>query len=100
MDESAFDLFARNASSAQDRRASLKTLGAAAVVAAFAVPRAAEARKADKDTKLCKKQVGACKQAFKSACQGAEVCLSLATCCNFLKTCDAAGQVKCMTDIL
>lgn len=53
-----------------------------------------------KAKKLCKKQVGACKQAFVKACEGAEICLSLADCCDFLKSCDAAGQIKCITDIL
>jgi hypothetical protein len=101
MHETAFDALALHASSVHDRRASLKALGAAAVVAAVAVPRAAEAGKSGKKAKkLCQKQVGACKQEFEKACEGAEICLSLATCCDFLKTCDAAGQIKCMTDIL
>lgn len=101
MHQTAFDALARHTSFAQDRRAALKALGAAAVVAAVA-PRAAAAGKSSKKAALkkCKKQVGACKQEFVKACEGAEICLSLATCCNFLKTCDAAGQIKCITDIL
>lgn len=102
MHETAFDTLARQAGTVHDRRASLKALGAAAVVAALAAPRAAEAGKSSKKAALkkCKKQVGACKQAFVKACEGNETCLSLTSCCDFLKTCDAAGQIKCITDIL
>ncbi len=67
----------------------------------MAAPPVAEAAKTSKaDTRLCKRQVNACTKAFRQACQGGEICLSLATCCKFLKTCDAAGQIKCITDIL
>ena len=101
MHETTFDVLARRASAAHDRRASLKALGAAAVVAALAAPRAADAGKAGKKArKMCQRQVGACKSEFDKACEGAEVCLSLATCCDFLRNCDAAGQIKCITDIL
>ena len=102
MEERAFDTIARHASSAHDRRASLKALGAAAVVAALSAPGVAVAGKSSKKSskKLCKKQVAACKDGWEKACGGDETCLSLATCCSFLKTCDAAGQIKCITDIL
>jgi hypothetical protein len=101
MHETAFDTLARQAGTVHDRRASLKALGAAAVVAALAAPRAAEAGKSSKKgKKLCKKQVAACKSEWDKACEGDETCLSLATCCSFLKNCDAAGQIKCITDIL
>jgi len=89
MHETTFDVLARRASAAHDRRASLKALGAAA---------AGKAGK--KARKMCQRQVGACKSEFDKACEGAEVCLSLATCCDFLRNCDAAGQIKCITDIL
>ncbi len=103
MHESTFDLLARKASAVQDRRTSLKAVGAAAVVAAagLAAPRAAEASKAGKKArKRCQQQVGACKSEFEKACEGNETCLSLTTCCDFLRNCDAAGQIKCITDIL
>jgi hypothetical protein len=101
MNTTAFDTLARQASATRNRRASLKVLGGAAVVAALAAPRAASAGKAGKKAKkLCKKQVSACKKEFEKACEGAEVCLSLGDCCDFLKNCDSARQVKCMTDIL
>lgn len=102
MHETAFDTLARQASSVHDRRASLKALGAAAIVAAVAAPRAADAGKSSKKAALkkCKKQVSACKNEFEKACDGNETCLTLVPCCDFLKTCDAAGQIKCITDIL
>jgi len=103
MHETTFDTLARQAGSTHDRRASLKALTAAAVVAAasLAAPRAAAGGKAGKKArKTCQKQVGACKHAFDKACEGNETCLSLATCCDFLRNCDAAGQIKCITDIL
>jgi hypothetical protein len=101
MHETAFDALTRHASSAYDRRASLKALGAAAMVAALAAPQAADAGKSsNKSKKLCKKQVSACKDGWDKACGGDQTCLSLATCCSFLKNCDAAGQIKCITDIL
>jgi hypothetical protein len=105
MHETAFDALARHAGSVHDRRAALKALGAAAVVAALAAPRTADAGKSGKQAKKqalkkCKKQVGACNNEWEKACEGNELCLSLAKCCSFLKTCDAAGQIKCITDIL
>src|SRR5262245_53382657 len=105
MHETAFDTLARHASAATDRRASLKALGAAAMVAALAAPQTASAGKSNKKAKklakkTCLKQVSACKDGWEKACNGDETCLSLATCCDFLKTCDAAGQIKCITDIL
>jgi hypothetical protein len=102
MHETAFDTLARQAGTVRNRRASLKALGAIAVVGALSAPRAAEAGKSSKKAALkkCKKQVSACKSEWEKACEGDETCLSLATCCSFLKTCDAAGQIKCITDIL
>ena len=101
MHETAFDTFARHAGSGHDRRASLKALAAAAMVAALGAPRTAVASKAGKKARQkCQKQVGACKSAFVKACGGDDLCLTLVPCCNFLRTCNAAGQIKCITDIL
>jgi hypothetical protein len=105
MSESPIDTLARQAGASRDRRTSLKALGATLLVAAVAAPRGAAAGSSSKKAKkavkkACGKQVDACKSGWTSACGDSEVCQQLAGCCDSLKTCDAAGQVKCMTDIL
>jgi len=103
-----FDTLARQAAAVHNRRASLTALGATLLAAAATAPFAAttdakkkKKTKISKDVKkVCAQQVAACQNGWQQACDGNETCLSLATCCSFLKTCDAAGQIKCITDIL
>ena len=104
-----FDTLARKTAAVHNRRASLTALGAtllaAAATAPFATSTSAKKKKkkgkVSKDVKkICAQQVGFCKTGWTTACGDSDVCKSLAGCCDFLKTCDAAAQVKCMTDIL
>jgi hypothetical protein len=99
MTETDFDLFARRAGSALDRRGSLKALAAAAVVAA-ARPLAAEAGKGGKKIKRkCKAQGVACREFAVYACQDsadAEACeQAYSDCCPLLEACQAAEWFAC-----
>jgi hypothetical protein len=105
MSESTIDTLARQAGMSRDRRASLKALGATLLVAAVAAPRGAEAGSSSKKAKkavkkACGKQVSPCKSGWTAACGDNETCQQLAACCDFLKTCDSASQIKCITDII
>ena len=91
-----FDALTRHAG--QDRRSSLKALGAVALMTA--VPTAVVAGKAGKKAKKkCKKQVGPCRQAFEPLCSGSmspEACRQQAAeCCAFLKTCKSGPALEC-----
>jgi hypothetical protein len=107
MTTSPIDALARQAAAVHNRRASLTALGATLLAAAATAPFAAmtsakkKKSKVSKDVKkVCAKQVGFCKTGWTTACGDSETCVALAGCCDFLRTCDAAAQVKCMTDIL
>jgi hypothetical protein len=105
MPETTIDTLAHHTAALRDRRASLKAIVASLLMAAVAVPHGAAAgsssKKAKKQVKkTCGRQVDTCKSGWTAACGNNDVCLQLAACCDFLRTCDAASQVKCMTDIL
>ena len=105
MSETTIDTLARHAGAARDRRSSLKALGATLLVAAVAAPRGAAAGSSSKKAKkavkkACAKQVAPCKSGWTAACGDNETCQQLAACCDFLKTCDSASQIKCVTDII
>jgi hypothetical protein len=93
---------ARLTSKLQDRRASLKALGTAALAATIVPPLAAEAGKAGKKAKKkCKKQVGKCKSAVEERCEGNEKCLFvLLPCCDPYKTCNAGDGTECWLDFI
>jgi len=107
MTSETFDALTRETGIHQDRRTSLKALGAAALLAAVAGPLSAQAKQSPgkKAKKKCKKQVGQCVSAFNAVCeaqdQGVEVCLALvqqvlAPCCQSLRNCGAGEFVTCV----
>ena len=106
MNRAAFDSLARRTGAAVSRRASLVTLGGAALGAAVAAPALVDAGKAGKKAKKkCKKQVGKCKTVVEEFCAdlGGEVqeCLdALNPCCAFLKTCNSGASTECFIDEL
>lgn len=83
------------------RRASLTTLGAAGLVAAFAAPFGAEARKNKKKkksdvNKFCKRQAGECLAVIIGLCDGDSGCLDALPCCTQLRTCNMSGFLSCV----
>jgi hypothetical protein len=107
MKSTSFDALARRAGSGQDRRTSLKLLGAAALATAAAGPVAAKAGKAGKKAKRkCKKQGNPCR-AFAE-----EICDLLATsdpqgckdafkpCCNSIQKCKGPAFFSCVEEQL
>jgi hypothetical protein len=110
MKESTFDALTRHAGSVQDRRASLKALGAAALVATSTAPLSAEAKKSSskKAKKKCKKQIGPCNTFSNEICDvffdpGTEFdqCVVQASaCCPSLKKCQATPFFDCALEVI
>jgi hypothetical protein len=100
MNDAVTAAIARHDEQAQDRRASLKVLGLAALLTG-ALPRVAAAKGGKQPKDRCKTQVGPCKKRLGLLCggMGADQCLAnVATCCGFLRDCDAAEAVDCIID--
>jgi hypothetical protein len=114
MSENAFDTFTRKAGDAVSRRASLMTLGGAALAAALAGAPAAEAKKNNnKKVKKAKKrgrrrlqqtcdaQPGQCHAAVQAFCanQGmaSQSCLQrLSGCCALITDCNVTPSFTCV----
>lgn len=108
MTSETFDALTRETGIHEDRRTSLKTLGAAALFAAVAGPLSAQAKQSPgkKAKKKCKKQVGQCVSAFTAICEAldeedqdvcfAQVQQTLAPCCQSLGNCGAGEFVTCV----
>jgi hypothetical protein len=114
MSENAFDVFTRDIGDAVSRRASLMTLGGAALVAALAGAPAAEAKKNNnKKAKKAKKrarrrlqqtcdaQPGQCQTAVQAFCanQGmrSQSCLQqLSRCCTLIVDCNVTPAFTCV----
>lgn len=101
MNNQSFDSLARRAGSAQDRRKSLKLLGAAALVAAASAPLAAEAGKAGKKAKKkCKKQGNPCRAFAEEICAGfgqGQACVDIfKPCCTSIQKCKAPAFFDCV----
>lgn len=115
MPEIPFDTRARESGTTQGRRASLKALGAAALLA-LAAPSGAEgksksgkrAKKAAKAcqaelatcrTELearCQRQVNVCTTQLATVCNQQQDCAALLSCCQFLSTCNAESFFTCV----
>lgn len=86
------------------RRASLWTLGATGLTAAFAAPFAAEAKKKCKKKRktcpsleeVCAPHVEDCRQLVAISCGGGPGCDRLVECCDVFETCDAGLFVACI----
>ena len=98
----AFDTLAHHATSAQDRRASLKSLGVATLVTTLAMPRSVAGKKnkknknknKNKNKKKCNAEKAGCQAAIDAICVNEPECLALfAACCQ---TCNAGTEVQCV----
>ncbi len=95
MDNNTFD--------ALTRRASLMTLGVAGL-AGIAGPLGAEAKKKGKGNDKCKKQVDKCRSGVAQLCEvvfaeDAALCVPIfESCCEFLKSCNAAQAFACAVE--
>jgi hypothetical protein len=103
MNSGAFDALARRAGSAQDRRTSLKALGAAGLGAALSAPIASEAKKKKnckkKVKQKCNGQIEDCQNSTEVFCEGNQSCLdALLPCCDLLADCEAGSAVTCIYD--
>jgi hypothetical protein len=102
MNRQVFDGVARGIGAAQDRRTSLKAIGATALLAVGATPARASAKKdsGKKAAKRCKRQVGQCKDVLQALCdasEGQQECLDdTARCCSFLGDCKGGEAVECI----
>jgi CelD/BcsL family acetyltransferase involved in cellulose biosynthesis len=97
------DALARSAEPAPDRRAALKTAGAATIGAILAAPAAAGARRNDgkkghkKARKRCKRQVRQCRAFVLAECADDQECqATFLRCCGFLATCNAGATLRCL----
>ena len=98
MREQDFDDRSRRAARVFSRRATLMTLGGAAVTAAVAGPSRATAKTKGKNAaKKCKGQVDDCRLVVSAFCVGRPGCEDdLRPCCSFLSGCDADRSLDCM----
>jgi hypothetical protein len=83
------------------RRRSWTTLGAAALLAALALPSSGKMAKASKKTKKlknkkCKRQVDECIASLDKACQNDPACEANIPCCDFFGTCNAEVALACI----
>ena len=108
VNDRAFDAFVRKAGSSQNRRASLKALGAAAVVAAASSPLAAKAGKAGKKVrKKCRKQGVPCLAFAADMCDAllpdpevAECIELFQPCCSSIQKCNGPAFFECVEERL
>lgn len=106
MNDRIFDTVTRDAATAVTRRASLLSIGGAALAAAMAVPAIAEAGKSGKKNadKRCKKQKSQCLAAFAEFCASLEepqICEAfLSPCCEPLTRCNAGEAITCILLIM
>lgn len=110
MNHSTLDALARRAGSVHDRRASLKTLGVAALAGALAAPRRADAKpsagkKARKKVEQqCRQQAGQCSAFHVELCEQV-TCVpealekSLDCCEAFPRHCDVSRLLACLFDV-
>jgi hypothetical protein len=97
----AFESVTRQAAAAVSRRASLVTLGGAALAAVATKPGVSEAKKKKsgnaskkKAKQRCSRDAAVCKAELPAACNGIAECVALLTpCCE---TCSAGGFVTCL----
>jgi hypothetical protein len=91
MNANAFDIATRRTVAAISRRASLLTLGSAALAAAASRPREADAAKAGKKCKKrCKRQGEQCRAKTEDVCAGA---VDPTACREFFRpVCEALGR--------
>lgn len=98
-----FEIITHPAGTSQDRRASLKALGAVGLAAALTMPSASKAK--NKTKKKCKKkvkqkcdqQIEACQAATDAFCVADPDCFdALLPCCELLADCDASSAVTCI----
>ena len=105
MISTTFDAVARRAAESVSRRASLLTLGGAALAATAAAPGVSLAKKGKKcgkktkkqEQKRCKRDAAACRKAIQ--CEGEEPspCIRLRACCE---TCSAGGFAECYNEVI
>ena len=105
MNEQTID--SRHAAAVQNRRGSLKVLGAAALAAAAAAPLAAEAGKAGKKArKKCKKQGNPCRAFAEEICTllvqpNPQECIdAFKPCCNSIQKCKGPAFFSCVEEQL
>ena len=82
-------------------RRSWMSLGAAALLAALALPSSDKIGSASKKTKKlknkkCKRQVDECIASLDKACQNDPTCESNIPCCEFFGTCNAEVALACI----
>jgi hypothetical protein len=99
MSAEAFQTMTQRAAAAVSRRASLLSLGGAAVAATLAAPSVGEAKKKSgnkckkKEKNRCNNDTDACEATLTTACMGDTDCITLLTpCCE---TCSANGFLTC-----
>jgi hypothetical protein len=97
MSDNTFDAITRQAAASVSRRASMKTLGGAALAATLAAPSLAKAGKAgEKARKRCKRQAQQCRNFYDEFCQDNPACEEdFFPCCEFLGRCNARGYLEC-----
>jgi hypothetical protein len=101
MSTSTFDEFTRRAAGTVSRRASLMTLGGAALAAASAKPSITEAKKNKNKNKKAKKQA---KKKCKQQVPQCETALAqvgspqFSFCCQFLGSCNATQFIQCIAN--
>lgn len=101
MSTATFDDFTRRAAGTVSRRASLMTLGGAALAAATTKPSIAEAKKnknkkaKKKAKKKCKQQVPQCETALAQVGGNGP---QLVFCCQFLGSCNATQFIQCIAN--
>ena len=107
MDEQTIESLARHAAAVQDRRGSLKILGAAALAAAASAPLAAEAGKAGKKAKKkCKKQGNPCRAFAEEICDllappNEQECKdAFKPCCASIQKCKGPAFFSCVEEQL
>jgi hypothetical protein len=97
MDSRTFDTLTRRARSAGNRRASLKALGAATLVAAFATPLAAEAGTCGKKVKKrCQQLKAQCIASVEGFCESEGCLAKRLPCCDSMATCNASAALDCL----
>jgi hypothetical protein len=101
MDSGMIDTFARDVATAQNRRASLKALGAAGLAALTAPPAMAKKKKncTKKVTGKCNQQIDACQATVEDFCGIDPDCAeALFHCCDLFADCDAGAALTCILD--
>jgi hypothetical protein len=101
MRESTLAVLSHRASAAVSRRASLLSLGGAALASLAAPATTAHAGTAGKKAKRkCKRQVGQCRAAWEDLCMGNPNCESdFFACCQPLARCDVAAYLTCVAAV-